>query len=50
MISLIFFHPHPDLPCQGGGVLSSLPRREGLSEGDKMALSFLLVIDPKKIK
>jgi hypothetical protein len=43
MIGLIFFHPHPDLPHQGGGVLSFLPRRpvlrspagagEGLREG-----------------
>jgi hypothetical protein len=55
MISPIFFHPHPDLPRQGGGVLSSRPMRpatssaesEGLREGDKMALSYLLVIDQK---
>jgi hypothetical protein len=58
MIAPIFFHLHPELPYQGGGVLSSLPWRpatssadpEGLREGDKMAFSSLLVIDPKKIK
>ena len=41
---------------QGGGALTSLPvvdpasfqrEREGLREGDKMAHTFILVIDPK---
>jgi hypothetical protein len=30
-----------------GGALTSLPGREGLREGDKMAHTFILVIDPK---
>jgi hypothetical protein len=30
--------PPPVLPRQGGGVLSSLPWREGLREGGKMAI------------
>jgi hypothetical protein len=33
--------PPPGLPRQGGGVLSSLPWREGLREGDKIAASQL---------
>jgi hypothetical protein len=33
-------------PRRGGGDLTSLPWREGLREGVKMALTFVLVIDP----
>jgi hypothetical protein len=38
--------PPPDLPRQGGGVLVSLPWREGLREGGKMAFTFIWVIGP----
>jgi hypothetical protein len=34
-----FISPSPDLPRQGGGVIASLPRWEGLREGDKMAFA-----------
>jgi len=45
---LILFHPHPASPVRGGGVLSSLPRREGLREGAKWPRPFL-GYEPAKI-
>ena len=38
--------PPPGLPRQGGGVITSLPRWEGLREGDEMTFIFFWVIDP----
>ena len=41
------FSPPPNLPRQGGGVKTSLPRWEGSREGGKMMFSFVWVIVPK---
>jgi hypothetical protein len=53
IISLDLFHPHPASPVHAlggsstrGRSLDSLPWREGLREGDKMAIAFIWAIGP----